>query len=87
MYMGRSLLIFNHVNFKMAAWQPYWIFGFRALTLVWLCVSTLNFSGNILMYMGRSLLIFSDVIFKMAAWRSYWIFRFLDSVGGMVPGA
>ena len=24
--MGRSLLIFSGVNFKMAAWQPFWIF-------------------------------------------------------------
>ena len=28
MYMGRSLLIFSDVNFKMAAWRPYWIFWF-----------------------------------------------------------
>ena len=26
--MGRSLYIFSHVTFKMAAWQPYWIFRF-----------------------------------------------------------
>ena len=25
---GRSLLIFRDITFKMAAWQPYWIFGF-----------------------------------------------------------
>ena len=46
-------------------------FGFRTLTLLWLWISTSNFSGTILMYMGRSLLIFSNVIFKMAAWRPY----------------
>ena len=33
------------------------------LTLVWLWISTPNFSGKILMYMGKSLLIFSDLIF------------------------
>ena len=26
--MGRSLLIFSDVTFKMAAWRPYWIFRF-----------------------------------------------------------
>ena len=26
--MGRSLFIFSNVTFKMAAWQPYWIFRF-----------------------------------------------------------
>ena len=28
LYMGRSLLIFSDVTFKMAAWWPYWIFWF-----------------------------------------------------------
>ena len=27
-YMGRSLLIFIDITFKMAAWWPYWIFWF-----------------------------------------------------------
>ena len=26
--IGRSLLIFSDVSFKMAAWRPYWIFWF-----------------------------------------------------------
>ena len=26
--IGRSLLIFSDVTYKMAAWQPYWIFWF-----------------------------------------------------------
>ena len=42
-----------------------WFFGFRTLTLVWLWISTPNFSATILMYMNRSLLIFSAVNFKM----------------------
>ena len=69
--IGRSLLIFSDVTFKMAAWRPYCIFWFpdSNFTLVW--ISTSNFSSTILMYMGRSLLIFSNVIFKMAAWRPY----------------
>ena len=71
MLMFISLLIFSDVTSKMAAWRPYWIFGFRTLTLLWLWITTSNFSGTILMYMGRSLLIFSNVIFKMAAWRPY----------------
>ena len=33
------------------------------LTLLWLWISTPNFSGKVLMYMGKSLLIFSDLIF------------------------
>ena len=84
--IGRSLLIFSDVTFKMAAWRPFWIFWFPD-SLVWLWISTSNFSGTILMYMGRSLLIFSGAIFKMAAWRPYWLFWFLDSVGGMVSRA
>ena len=28
LYMGRSLLIFSDLTFKMAAWWPYWIFWF-----------------------------------------------------------
>ena len=79
MHMCRSLLIFSNVNFKMAAGQPYWIFCFRTLTLVWLWISTPNKSGTILIYMGRSLLIFSDVTFKMATWQPYWIIWFPDS--------
>ena len=70
--IGKSLLIFSDVTFKMAAWRPYCIFfGFRTLTLLWLWISTSNFSGTILMYMGWNLLIFNNVIFKMAAWRPY----------------
>ena len=67
----------------ISKWQPgghIGFFGFRTLTLVWLWISTPNFSGTVLiMYMGRSLLIFSGVNFKMAAWQPYWIFWFPDS--------
>ena len=77
--IGRSLLIFSNVTFKMAAWWPYWIFWFQTLTLVWLWISTPNLSGTILMYMCRSLLIFSNVYFKMAASQPYWNFWFPDS--------
>ena len=66
--IGRSLLIFSDVTFKMAAWRPYWIFWFpdSNFTLALNLISTSNFSGTILMYMGRSLLIFSNVIFQAA---------------------
>ena len=67
--IGRSLLIFSNVTFKMAAWRPYWIFWFADCNLT--LALNINFSDTILMYMGRSLLIFSNVIFKMAAWRPY----------------
>ena len=59
---------------SLSKWPPgghIGFFGFRTLTLLWLWISTSNFSGTILMYMGRSLVIFSNVIFKMAAWRPY----------------
>ena len=84
--IGRSLLIFSDITFKMAARRPYWIFWFPDSNLLRLWISTSNFSGTIFMYMGRSLLIFSNVIFKMAAWRPYQIFWFLDSVGDKVSG-
>ena len=38
------------------------------LTLVWLWMSSPNFSSKLLVYMRRSLLIFSNIRFKMAAW-------------------
>ena len=59
-YMGRSLLIFSDVTFKMAAILDFLVSG---LTLLWLWISTPNFSGKVLMYMGKSLLILSDLIF------------------------
>ena len=68
---------------SLSKWPPgghIGFFGFRTLTLLWLWISTSNFSGTILMYKGRSLLIFSDVTFKMAAWRPYWIFWFPDKL-------
>ena len=46
--IGKSLLIFNDVTFKMAAWWPYWFFGFQTLTLVWFLISTPNLSSTIL---------------------------------------
>ena len=58
MYMCRSLLIFSNNDLKMATRRPYWNFGFWTLTLVWLWISTPNFSDIVLMYMGKNLLIF-----------------------------
>ena len=69
--LGRSLLIFSDVTFKMAAWRPYWIFWFPDSNFTLALNININFSGTIHMYMGGSLLIFSNVIFKMAAWRPY----------------
>ena len=62
-YMGRSLLIFSDITFKMAAWRPYWNPLVSWLTLVWLWKSTPKLSGKILIYTGKSLLIFRDLIF------------------------
>ena len=66
----------------ISKWPPGGHIGFfflRTLTLVWLRMSTPNFSGTVLMYMGRSLLIFIGVNFKIAAWQPYLSFWFPDS--------
>ena len=66
---------------SLSKWPPgshIGFLGFQTLTLVWLWISTPNFSSTLLMHMGRSLLIFSGVNFKMAAWQPYWIFLFPD---------
>ena len=47
-------------NGRLAAILDFLVSG---LTLLWLWISTANFSGKVLMYMGKSLLIFSDLIF------------------------
>ena len=52
---------------SLSKWPPgghIGFFGFRTLTLLWLWISTSNFSGTILMYMGRSLLIFQQRHFQ-----------------------
>ena len=87
MYMGRSLLIFSNVIFKMAAWRPYWIFvsglcrwhGFWSVSQVCFGISIPNFICVLMVVIGRSLLTFSDVTFKMAAWWPFWMFWFPNS--------
>ena len=44
-HMGRSLLIYIDVIFKMAAWWPYWIF--RSLDSAWFLVFGLDFQFQI----------------------------------------
>ena len=77
--IGRSLLIFSDVTFKMAAWQPFWISWFPDSNFS----LALNINSKlhifVYLYMGRSLSIFSDVNLKMDALRPYWIFWFPDS--------
>ena len=77
--IGKSLLIFSEVTFKMAAWWPYWIFLFPASKFSLALNINSKLSGTKLMYMCRSLLIFSNVNFKMAARQPYWNFWFPDS--------
>ena len=63
-----------HMSFSK--WPPgghIGFFSFRILTLVWLWISSPNFSSKLLVCMERSLLIFSNVTFKMAAWLPHWI--------------
>ena len=67
---------------SLSKWPPgghIGFFGFQTLTLLWLWISTSNFSGALLMHMFRRLLIFINVYFKMAARQPYWIFWFPDS--------
>ena len=92
-FISRLMVVIGRIYWfsatSLSKWPPSGhieFLGFQTLTLVWLWISTSNFSDTILMYMGRSLMIFSNVIFKIAAWWPYLIFRFLDSVGGMVSG-
>ena len=54
-------------------------FGLRTLTLIWLWISSPNFTGTSHVCMGKCLLIFSNVAFKMPAWWPYWVFHFQDS--------
>ena len=77
--IGRSLLIFSDITFKMAAWRPFCIFLFphSNFHLAMNINSKLQWH-NTYVY-GEDLLIFSDVTFKMAAWQPYWIFWFPES--------
>ena len=52
---------------SLSKWPPgghIGFFGFRTLTLLWLWLSTSNFSSTILMYMGRSLFDFQQRHFQ-----------------------
>ena len=62
--MDRSLLIFNDVTSKMAAWRSYCFYSFRTLTLVLLWISTPNFGNTLPVCMGRGLFIVGDVTSK-----------------------
>ena len=67
-------------------WQPgshTAFFSFWTLTIVWLWISSPNFSRISFVCMGRSLFIFSNVTFKLAAWHPYWIFQFPNSNYGL----
>ena len=76
--LGRSLLIFRDVPFKMSAWWPYWLFQFPGsnFCLALNIMVNQNFSSTLQVCMERSLLVFRYVTFKMAAWWPYWIFWF-----------
>ena len=65
--IGRSLLIFSDVTFKMAAWRPYWIFWFPDSNFT----LALNINFKLQRHNTYVYTIFSNVTFKMAAWRPY----------------
>ena len=74
--IGRRLLIFSHITFKVTTWQPYWVFWFPNSNFsLALDVNSKLQKRNTCVYMGRSLLIFTDVIFRID-------FSFLDSQHG-----
>ena len=82
--IGRSLLIFSDVTFKMAILdfsvsRPGRRHGFRSISQVCFGISVSNFMYMLMVVIGRSLLIFNDVTSKMAAWQPYWISWFPDS--------
>ena len=68
---GQEPIDFQRCHFQNGRLVAMLDFLVSGLTLVWLWISTPNFSGKILMYIGKSLLIFSDLIFLMAAWWPY----------------
>ena len=68
---GQEPIDFQGCHFQNGRLVAMLDFLVSGLTLVWLWISTPNFSGKILMYIGKSLLIFSDLIFLMAAWWPY----------------
>ena len=80
MAMGRSLFVFSNVT--KSKWPPgghLWFSGFRTITLIWLWISSPNFSDTSLVCMERSPSIFSNVTSKMASWGPSWFFWFPDS--------
>ena len=74
--IGKSLLIFSEVAYKMSAWWPYWIFWFPDSNFSLALNINSNLSGTILMYMCRSLLIFSNVNSKLPPGSHIGIFGF-----------
>ena len=77
--MGRSLLIFSDIIFKMAAWWPYCFFGFWTLKAAWFleCKSSLLWSFNfiiciLMVVKGRSLGIWVRAYWLSATSLSKW---------------
>ena len=68
---GQEPIDFQWRHFQNGRLASILDFLVSRLTLLWLWISTPNFSGKVLMYMGKSLLIFSDLIFWMGAWWPY----------------
>ena len=60
---GQGPIDFQRRHFQNGRLAAILDFLVSWLTLLWLWISTPNFSGKVLMYMGKSLLIFSDLIF------------------------
>ena len=60
---GQEPIDFQWRHFQNGRLASILDFLVSRLTLLWLWISTPNFSGKVLMYMGKSLLIFSDLIF------------------------
>ena len=83
--IGRSLLIFSDITFKMAAWQPYWIF--------WFPNSNFSFALNISSKLQwHNTYEYEPIDFQWHHFQNgrlvaILIFQFLDCVGSMVSRA
>ena len=87
--IGRSLLIFSNVTFKMAAWRPYWIFWFPDSNFT----LALNINFEYQTSAAQYLCIWVVAYWFSATSFSKWppgghirFLRFLDSVGDKVSG-
>ena len=74
--MGRSLLIFSDVTFKMAAWQPYCIFRFPDINISLALHIKSKLHWHITCVYGKRPIDFQQCHFQNRRVQPYWIFRY-----------